>query len=84
MAYLVTLYNQHAKCAYSAVGRTRPKAFANAVAKAGEPFLREGGDKLTTLRTLFQEHLMTSYYRTSRHGYASHPIGCGVEFRRIQ
>lgn len=83
MPYLVTIYNQHAEYSVSAKGRTRREAFRRALRKAGEPFLRCGGDKLTTLRTLFTEHLMASYYRTSSNAYANHPTGAGVEFRRI-
>lgn len=81
--YYVTLYNQHAMCGIGSEGRTRREAFRKAMAKAGEPFVRYGGDKATTFRTLFEEHLMSSYYRTALHGYASSPIGAGVEFRRI-
>jgi hypothetical protein len=81
--YRVTVYNQHAMCGVSAEGPSRPVAFKRALAKAGEPFLREGGDKLTTLRTLFWGHLMTAYYRTSRRASASHPIGAVVDFERI-
>jgi hypothetical protein len=81
--YKVTIYNQHAMCGIYAIGRTRREAFNRALAKAGEPFIRYGGDKLTTFRTLFVENLMRPYYRTSRYAYASHPNGAGVEFRRI-
>ncbi len=81
--YKVTIYNQHTSCGIYAIGRTRREAFNRALVKAGEPFLRYGGDKLTTLRTLFAENLMHPYYRTASNAYASHPIGCGVEFRRI-
>lgn len=80
--YRVTIYNEHAMCGIFAEARTRKEAFKKALEKAGEPFLREGGDKLTTLRTLFYEHLMVGYYRTAPFASASSPIGCSVEFRR--
>lgn len=83
LKYRITLYNQHEGSIVEAYGRTRREAFKRALSKAGEPWLRCGGDKMTTLRTLFEEYLMASYYRTSPHAYASHPIGCGVEFRRL-
>lgn len=80
--YTVILYNQHEGTPAQARGRTRKEAFNNALRDAGETWLRCGSDKLTMLRTLFAENLMRSYYRTASHAYASHPIGCGVEFRR--
>lgn len=81
--YRVTVYNQHAQCGIFAEGRTRREAFNRALVKAGEPFLRYGGDKLTILRTLFVENMMHPYYRTASNAYASHPAGAGVEFRRL-
>ena len=84
MSYQVTIYNQHAMCGITAKGRTRREAFNRALAKAGEPFLRFGGDKLTTLRTLFEENLMCKFYRTSSQACATHPMGCAVEFRKLE
>lgn len=81
--YRVTLYNQHANCGIYAEGRTRREAFEAALVRAGEPFIREGGDKLSMFRHLFFEHLMHAHYRTAPHCYASDPIGAGVEFRRL-
>lgn len=81
--YRVTIYNQHAACGIYADGRTRKEAFERAIVKAGEPFLRYGGDKLTTFRTLFAENLMHRYYRTASNAYVRHPNGAGVEFRRL-
>jgi hypothetical protein len=78
----VTLYNQAAQCGYGADGPSRPKAFTTAIARAGEPFLREGGDKLTTFRTLFAEA-----YRRNRHAphcHLSHPNGASIEWRLIK
>lgn len=80
--YRVTLFNQHARCGIFAEGRTRPEAFKLALVKAGEPFLRYGGDKLTTMRVLFFDHLMKRY-RTSSHAYSNYQNGAAVEFRRI-
>lgn len=82
--YRVVIYNQHAQCGITGYGRTRREAFNHALRRAGEPFLREGGDKLTILRTLFEENLMASYYHTASNAYASHPAGAGVEFKRIK
>lgn len=80
--YTVTLYNQHADTHVSATGRTRVEAFKRATAKAGEPWLREGGDKLTTLRTLFAGLMETGYYRTAKRVSSSHPNGACVEWVR--
>ncbi len=81
--YKVTLYNQAAMCGIAATGPSRPKAFKNALAKAGEPFMRAGNrDILTGLRTLFADHLMSSYYRTAYRASTSDPRGFSVEFER--
>lgn len=80
--YRVTVYNQHAQRGVTAEARTRREAFNLAIAKAGEPFLRHGGDKLTTLRVLFFDIAMPSN-RTARHCYVSSPLGCAIEWRRL-
>lgn len=79
-AYRVTIYNQHAACGISATGRTRREAFNRAVFKAGEPFLRYGGDKLTTLRNLFAGAMERN--RTASYVCTSSPVGCAVEWTR--
>lgn len=77
----VTLYNQHVGTTITAIGPSRPKAFRAALAKAGEPWLRAGGDKLTTLRTLFAE-AMPRHRTTARVAY-THPNGAGIAWRVV-
>lgn len=43
--YKVTIYNQHAACGIFATGRSKPKAFAAAMKRAGAEHIREGEDK---------------------------------------
>lgn len=57
MKWSIVLYNRDAACGARAEGRTKNAAFRKALALAGEPFLREGGDKLTTFRMLFAEYI---------------------------
>lgn len=81
--YLVTIFNQHTGTPVSAERNSRREAFRRALMKAGEEWLRTGGDKLTTLRTLFAENLMSGYYRIAPYAYASCPTGAGVKFRKL-
>lgn len=82
--YIVTICNQAANCGIHAEGRSRREAFNNAIARAGEPFMRAGDrDILTGLRTLFAEHLMAPCYRTAYRASASDPRGFSVEFERL-
>lgn len=83
MRYRVTLYNQHAGCGIWAEGRTRPEAFRRAMVKAGEPFMREGGDKATSFRVMFYDHLMKSHW-TSPHAYLRWNNGAGIEWRKVE
>lgn len=79
--YAVTVVNLHARSGITGYGRTRNEAFKRALVLAGEPWLREGGDKLTMLRTLWTGLMADD--RTSPHAYASNPHGAGVEWRKL-